>query len=222
MRLKVRSNIDQVLGFTSRLHPQFRFAAAKALTDTVKGISAATPGELTRALDRPSQFTRSGLFVKPARKDALQAAVGFKPKQAAYLGWQVDGGTRQPTRSALRLPGDVTLNEYGNLPAGLIRQLIARAKAGRRATKRQAARFGVSQEVDLFYGEPGDGRPAGIYKRVAISSTRHQLVPLVLFPKRGARYEQRLDFYGFAGRLASASLDNNLRRAWRQAISTAR
>lgn len=222
MRISVRSNIDQVLGFTAKLHPQYRFAVAKALTDTAKAVGGGLPGEMTRVLDRPSAFTKSGVFVKPARKDALQATVGFKAKQAAYLSWQVDGGVREPSRSALRLPSNVALNEFGNLPSGLIRQLIARARAGRRATKRQASRFGVSKDLDLFYGEPGDGRPAGIYKRVATSSTRHQLVPVVVFPKQGARYSARFDFFGFCESRASGMLERNLRAGWARALGTAR
>ena len=222
MRISARSNIDDVLGFTSRLHPQYRFAVAKALTDTVKAVQAVLPGEMTRVLDRPSAFTRNGVFVKPARKDVLRATVGFKPKQAAYLSWQVEGGMREPDRVALRLPSVVALNESGNIPSGLIRQLIARAKAGRRATKRQAGRFGVSQDLDLFYGEPGDGRPAGIYKRVVISATRHQLVPIVVFPKREARYRVRLDFYGYASLIVERSIATRLAGAWAFAKISAR
>jgi len=117
----------------------------------------------------------------------------------------------------------VQLNQYGNIPAGLIRQLVARAKAGKRATKTQARRFGVSQQLDLFYGEPGDGRPAGIYKRIVISSTRHQLVPIVVFPKQSARYTTKpFDFYAFSQRITLREFGPALDRAWRLALATAK
>lgn len=222
MQLSVRSNIDEVLGFTRRLHPQFTFAVASALTAEVRAIQRLMPGELSSALDRPSTFTSRGTFTQAARKGALSATVGFKDRQASYLHWQVEGGNRAPNKRALRLPSVVALNEYGNIPSGLIRQLIARAQQGKRATRTQARRFGVSQEVDLFYGEPGDGRPAGIYKRVVISSTRHQLVPIIVFPKQSARYTKRFDFYGVAHRHAVAHMDVALVRAWQQAKATAR
>lgn len=222
MRLSVTSNINEVLGFTKRLHPQYRFAVAKALTDEVRAIARTLPGELSTALDRPSAFTTRGTFTSSARKDSLSASVGFKDRQAAYLSWQVDGGSRLPNRQALRLPSVVSLNEFGNIPTGLIRQLIARAQQGKRATKTQARRFGVSQQLDLFYGEPGDGRPAGIYKRVALSSTRHQLVPIIVFPKQPARYSRRFDFYGIARRHVDRHMGPALDQAWSRAIATAR
>ncbi|MBX3605351.1 MAG: hypothetical protein KF788_08770 [Piscinibacter sp.] len=220
--LTVTSDIDKALGFTARLHDQFPFAVAKGLTDTMVDVRKAMPARLEAELDEPTPYTKQGLYVTPARKDRLQAAVGFKDRQAEYLHYQVEGGTRPPKRRALRLPGEIELDRYGNMPAGLVRQLIARAKAGKRATGAQAKRFGVSKALDLFYGEPGDGRPAGLYKRVAIGTQRHQLVPLVVFPKRSARYRRRFDFYGDTQRIVDARLDANLTRAWQLALATAR
>ena len=222
MRVDVTSNIDQVLAETARLHPQWRFACAKALTDTVRLIQGAMPAQLESALDRPTQFTKGGFFIQPARKDTLTAAVGVKDRQAQYLAYQIEGGTRAPSKQALRLPSVVDLNESGNLPTGLIRQLITRAKAGRGATKRQAQRFGVSGAVTLFYGEPGDGRPAGIYKRVPVGAGREHLVPVVVFPQQSAQYERRFDFYGVAERLTAGEFEGALDRAWQQALATAR
>ena len=184
--------------------------------------AAAMPAQLQQDLDRPTAFTQSGFYVTPARKDKLEAEVGAKDKQAQYLGYQIQGGSRPPARRALRLPSVVQLNEYGNVPAGLIRTLVARAQAGRRATKSQARRFGVSQALELFYGEPGDGRPAGIYKRVVVSATRHQLVPIIVFPRQPATYRARFDFTGAAMRVVDREFEPALERAWALANATAR
>jgi hypothetical protein len=220
--INVSSNIKEVLGYTARLSSQFNFAVASALTETVKTVQAAMPAALEEDLQRPTRFTKSGFYITPARKDRLVATVGVKAAQAMYLRWQVDGGMRTPTRQALRLPSQVQVDGFGNIPAGLIRQLVARAKANKRTTKTQAQRFGVSQQLDLFYGEPGDGRPAGIYKRVVISATRHQLVPIIVFPKQAARYTQRFDFRGRARRIVQSTFDATLARTWRKAQATAR
>lgn len=222
MRVSLSSNVKDVLGFTLQLHPQFRFAAAVALTRSVKVARDAMPPEVGRVFDRPTMFTQGGFFMQAAQKNRLEAAVGVKDRQAQYLFYQVEGGTRAPTRQALRLPGVVQLNEFGNMPVGLIRSLVQRAKAGKRATKSQASRFGVSQQLELFYGEPGDGRPAGIYKRVALSTTRHQLIPVVVFPKRSARYERRFDFYKVAEREVDRVFPAELSRAWNEALASAR
>lgn len=221
--LDVRDNVREVLGFTARLSRQFPFAVAKALTDTVREVARELPTELDQAFEGGAvPFTRNAFFTERATKDRLVATIGIKDKQAEYLRYQIRGGSRSPKRKALRLPSEVGLTAQGNLPAGLIAQLVRRAQAGKRATKTQAARFGVSQELDLFYGEPGDGRPAGIYKRVVRTSTQHQLVPLVVFPKQTARYEPRFDFEGEARARVLRKLPGNLRRAWAVAQATAR
>jgi hypothetical protein len=224
VQINVSHNIGEVLGFVNRLHKQAPFAIAKALTDTVRDVQAVMPAEVNKTSEGGAvEFTKRGFFTTPARKGSLSATVGAKDKQAQYLRFQIEGGRRQPARQALRLPSVVQLTEQGNLPAGLIRQLVARAKAGKRATRTQSRRFGVSQALDLFYGEPGDGRPAGIYKRVVLSATRHQLIPIIVFPKQDAAYTKRpFDFYGIAKRVALQRFDANLDRAWRLALATAR
>lgn len=218
----VRSNIREVLSFVDRVSDQYPFAVATALTRAVRAARDAMPREADAAFDKPTPFTRSAFYFVPATKLRLLATVGVKDIQARYLVWQVQGGRRQPTRKALRLPAVVQLNEYGNLPRGIIRQLVARAQAGKRATKTQARRFGVSQELDLFYGEPGDGRPAGIYKRVPLPGSKNRLVPVVVFPSVPAQYEARLDFYGAAARVVSATFDRALVEAMARAKATAR
>jgi hypothetical protein len=222
MRVGVTSNIGMVLADSRQLQKQARFAVAKALSDTVRDAQAAMPQAAESSLQRPTQFTKRGFYYERATKERLIAAVGIKPIQAEYLRYQVDGGVRVPRNVALRLPAVVDLTPEGNLPAGTIRTLIQRARAGRRATAKQAKRFGVSSQLDLFYGEPGDGRPAGIYKRVVISKDRHQLVPIVLFPRKSARYTKRFDFHGVAERVVRDRFTDHLEAAWRLALATAR
>jgi hypothetical protein len=218
--LSVTSNIDDVLRFTDRFNRNYPFAVASALTASVKAAQRAMPAAVERDLEDPTAFTKGGFYIVPARKDNLVAAVGVKDKQAEYLRYQVEGGSRKPKRRALRLPTAVDLDAHGNVPSGLIRQLVTRARAGKRATKAQARRFGVSQQVDLFYGDPGDDRPAGIYKRVAISSTQHRLIPLIVFPQQEAKYKPRFDFRGAAKREVLLAFGPALRRSWAQAIAS--
>jgi len=218
----VKSNVNEVLSYFDRLGSQYEFAVASALTQTVRDISRAMPAEAEKALDNPTPYTKGGFFFTRADKRKLVAVVGIKDRQAQYMAFQVDGGTRQPTRRALRLPSNIQLNNFGNLPTGAIRQLVARAKAGKRASPGQSKRFGISKGLDLFYGEPGDGRPAGIYQRIVRGPDDQQLVPLVVFPKQPAKYEQRFDFRGIARRQVEQTFEPALRQAWARAKATAR
>lgn len=223
MQIDLSSNLREVIGAVDLLFSdQVPFATAKALTDTARIVAAELPKGLQADLDQPTPFTQRGFYSTQARKDKLEAEVGVKDTQARYLGYQIEGGVRKPTKVALRLPSTVQLDEFGNMPKGLIKQLIARAKAGRRATKAQSKRFGISQAVDLFYGAPADGRPAGVYKRVGVGASRHQLIPLVVFPKRSATYRPRFDFDGHALRSVERVFEGVLDQAWAQAVSTAR
>jgi hypothetical protein len=217
------SNIDDVLGSAAKLHPQFRFAVSRALNLTMRDVHGEMAPEVSRALDRPVQYTKQGFYWRPSRKDALQAEVGVKTAQAEYMQYMVHGGRRSPKRKALRLPSVVQLNEHGNIPRGLIKQLIARARAGKKATANQGQRAGLSSKLDLFYGDPQDGRPAGLYKRVVLSPSRHQLIPIVVFPQTTAKYQERtFDFYGIAHRNFSRSFNQRLAQAWREALATAK
>lgn len=219
--ISIRSNVRNVLSYTDRLSKQYRFAVAKAMTDTVRNARDAMPAQAERDLDNPTPWTNKAFYFKSAQKATLVAEVGIKDIQSAYLKYQVEGGIRRPARKGLRLPAEVELNRFGNIPKGLIGQLVARAKSGRRATKTQAKRFGVSSGLDLFYGDPGSNRPPGIYKRVG-KGDRQSLVPVVVFPQQPAVYRKRFDFYGQARRVIARKFEPNLRRAWAHALATAR
>lgn len=223
MRIDLSSNLREVIPAVEQLFSdQLPFACAKALTDTAKAVKDAMPARLQQDLDRPTAFTTQGFYLTAARKDKLEATVGVKDRQAEYLGYQIEGGTRAPKRKALRLPARIQVDVSGNLPKGIIQQLIARAQAGKRATKGQARKAGISAKTDIFYGEPGDGRPAGIYQRVAVGAGRTRLLPLIVFPRRSATYRSRFDFAGEAERVAEREFGPALERAWATAKATAR
>jgi hypothetical protein len=215
----VTHNAAEVIDRLNRFTKQGREATARALTMTARDLREALPKAMEADLDKPTPFTLRGFYLKAATSSSLQAEVGIMPKQAAYLKYQVLGGSRSPNKVALRLPAVVSVNQYGNLPAGVIKQLIARAKAGKRTTKRQSKRSGVSSGVDLFYGDPGDGRPPGIYKRVVLSATRHQLVPVVVMPKRAASYRRRFDFFGHSRRVVLDRWSPNVSAALARALA---
>lgn len=207
---------------------QVRFATAKALTDVAGEVKRALPAELEQDLDRPTEFTKRGIFVKPARRDDLQAIVGFMPAQAKYLVYQVEGGERRPTRKALRLPSNVQLDASGNLPPRTIQQLVAAARAGRfgkvvqRRIGIEANRRKRGEARDsLFYGKPrGLPWPVGIYRRVP--GRPGKLIPIIVFPERSARYRPRLRLFELADRVVAQQWPVKFRQALDYALATAR
>jgi len=159
---------------------QVPYATAVALTRTAQDAAKELNAELPKHLDNPTPFTRQAFTMRRATKRDLRAVVLAKPAQAKYLQYQVHGGSRAPNKKAQRLPSQIKLNAFGNIPRGEIVRLIALAKAGKRLTKAKGRKLGVSSKINLFYGDPGNGRPPGIYKRV-VNGEQQMLVPLIVF-----------------------------------------
>lgn len=233
MRITIDTNIVQVRERLGALAGQADFAASVALNATARHVQAIVPGLLRGALDRPTPFTageptgsRASTYIARADKRKLEAGVFFKDRQASYLRWQLQGGTRQPARKALRLPAAVELDAFGNLPRGTIAKLLSVARREGKLSKRQSRTIRVSRNVEIFYGDPTEagvpGSPPGIYKRIARPDGRSQLIPLIVFPQRSARYEKRVDFLAAAQPVVARELPREWARAIEQAMRTAR
>lgn len=205
---------------------QVAFAASKALNATAKKVAEAMPAEIERAIDKPTPFTKRGVrILKYANKTNLQATVGFMDAQAKYMLWQIAGGSRQPSAKGLKLPTAIKANEFGNIPKGLIAQLIAVANKEKKLGKVKARRIAVSNKVEIFYGDPTDqgGKkyPRGIYKRVE-QGGRHQIIPLIVFPTVAAKYKPRFDFERKATAIVTAEWPRQFDAALDEALRTAR
>lgn len=209
---------DRIIG----MGKQVNFAASKALNATAKKVADAMPEELERSLDRPTPFTKRGVRVlRYASKAKLEATVGFMAAQAKYMELQIAGGTRQPGRAGLKIPAAVQLNQYGNIPRGIIAQLVAVARKEQGLKKATSRKVKVSVKLELFYGDPPDvaGRkwPRGIYK-----IANGALIPLIIFPQVAANYRPRFDFQGKAKAIVEREWPAQFDNAMADAIRTAR
>lgn len=214
--------IEAVKAHLSGVGKQVAFAASKALNATGKAVADAMPAQIERAIKKPTPFTKRGVRVlKYANKAKLETTVGFMKAQADYMRWQVEGGTRQPGSAGLRLPSAIKVNEFGNIPKGIINQLIAVARKEGKLGKVKARRVQVSSKVDLFYGDPldktGKTWPRGIYK-----ATRNALIPLVVFPVTPARYRAIFDFPRIAEGIVKREWSRQFDKALAEALRTAR
>lgn len=228
LKISVKHDLNKVIARLDRMgRSQVPFAAAVALTRTAQAVQRAMPEALERELDRPTEFTKRGTFIVPAKKSTLEARVGFKDRQAAYMGYQIEGGVRQPTKKALRLPGEVVLDAFGNLPKGTIAKLVAAAKAGKYGAVVKK-RLGIGDrrkkagDLSLFYGQPKGhpGLPVGIWRRMP--GTPGTIVPVIVFPKQSAHYKPRFKFKALAERVVRETFPREFAIALDSAIRTAR
>lgn len=221
--------LDAVKRHVANLEKQTRYATAVALTRTAVAVKDAMPAALERDLDRPTAFTKKGLYVKGAKPTKLVAEVGFKDRQASYLKYQIAGGTRTPSARGIKLPGNIQLNSFGNIPKGMIDKLKAAAQSGQ-LSKAIGRKLGASDRrkgaaaIQLFYGKPTgrgwDKAPMGIWRRVP--GQPGKLVPVIIFEDTPAKYRPRFDFHCEAERVVRAEWDRQFSAAFTEAMRTAR
>mgnify|MGYP003385304303 CR=1 FL=1 len=220
--ISVKVDISGLERRAQMLHSeQVPFATAAALTRTAQDAANELNTVMPRYIDRPTPFTQKAFTQSRATKRDLRAVVFVKDIQAKYLRYQILGGNRAPDKIANKLPSTINLNEFGNIPRGEIAKLIALAKAGKRLTKARGKKLGVSSKLDLFYGDPGNGMPPGIYKRVA-QGDRHTLIPLVVFLKKPAHYKPIFPMRAIVQQVVDQKFAINFRTAFAAAIKTAR
>lgn len=237
---------------------QIPFAAAKALTKTAQDVKEAEIKQMQSSLDRPTPYTLGSLYVKSATKSKLESMVFFKDKSSAGKGnpaanWmqpEVEGGQRNVKRFEAALqrigvlpkgmyiaPGAACqLDTYGNIPSGLIVQILSYFRAfgeqGYRANitdKRKAAlakgskRTGkAGYEYFVSYGKgTRSGRqhlPAGIYKRVSLTG-QGNIKPIMMFVKQPS-YQKRFPFFETAQKVINQKLIPNFDEAMKEALLT--
>ena len=115
---------------------QIPSALSQGLNSTVFEAQKALKDSLPRYIDHPTAHTIRGVQVKKSTKRNLEAFVGFRSTtfgkgsgtlQSDYMKFQVLGGTRRPSKSALAVPfpKHQKLNKFGNLRKGKIAQLLS-------------------------------------------------------------------------------------------------
>jgi hypothetical protein len=233
MQIKIDSNFAQVERQFAGMRKQVRFAAAVALTRTVKDSQAEIPAALEKALEKPTEFTKRGTFVIPARRDDLAATLGFKDRQARYMALQIAGGVYRPGAAGIKLPGEIQLNAFGNIPRGLIARLKAAAKDGTLATAvrrrlGEGDRRKGAAPIQLFYGRPTGPRwkdaPMGIWRRIppATPGGKGKLIPVIVFEETPAVYRARFDLVKHVQTSASRRFGAHFKTEFTKALQTAR
>ena len=198
---------------------QVRFGAARALTRLAGRVKDALPAVMEQELDRPTPFSRRGWFVRKATPATLTAIVQLMERQASYLHWQIAGGVRQAGPKGIKLPGNIQLDTFGNIPRGLIAKLKAAAQTGAlgAAVARRLGAHGNRRKgaapLQLFLGRPRgrhwQNAPLGIWRRVP--GNPGKLIPVIVFEQHPAHYRPR-----FHPQRAAAGI---VARHWREEFS---
>lgn len=247
VRLEVTSDLPALIAKIDHLRrDQLPYAIARAVTKTAQLVKRAEEYEMPFALDRPTPYTMSSLYLSPATKAIPVATVWLKDDAgkgtpaAKYLFPEIAGGARSVKRFEKRLqlmgilppgmyavPGDAApLDAYGNVSAGLIEQILsalgaAEIKAGYQANRNRTAlsrRRKGGNIAEYFVGRPG-GAPLGIYRRYAFAHGS-AVKPILMFVRQPI-YQSRYNFPEIAARVVREEFPSQFSDAYQLAVRTA-
>jgi hypothetical protein len=214
------------------------YATATALTRTAKKVQAAFVSAMKDKFDRPTPYTLSGTFVKPATASSMIATVGWKNfagkgiPASVFMLPQVEGGKRtlKSTEKMLSSKGflpsgmmtapgsGAKLDQYGNMSRGQIIQALSALQAfgetGYLANRARARSLKGTKTPQFFVGKPGNGRlPLGIWQRMKDGTIR----PILIFIKT-PNYKVLIPFQALSQSVYTADFQEEFNRAMRDMI----
>jgi len=175
------------------------YAAATALTRTVKRAQAAVIASMESDFDRPTRYTLNSTFIKIASKDDLTARIGVKNEAAGgttpenFLAPEVFGGGRREKRFevAMRRAGFMRAGERAMPGAGVAKDAYGNVSAS--TISGVLRQTGSGKGGRIFAGTVGRRGTRGIWQRNGRS-----LKPLFIFTTAQPHYAMRLDFQASA------------------------
>lgn len=251
MRISVTTNFGAVTAQLRDADKQTRFAAAVALTKTAKIAEQEVKQTIAQVFDRPTRWAINATRVASATPRNLQARVWLKDRRGLpqgkdynFLFPQIFGGPRGRKAYETRLlrvgwlrsneftvpAKDLPLDEFGNVPASLIRSILSQAKAAGglgyssdATTSRRSKR--TVQKVGTFFVSRGQSTgnplPRGIYQRVRLGSGWGTRLIFAIVQGK-PNYKPQLPFERVVRQSVQANWAAEFDKAYQTAISTAR
>lgn len=125
--IRVSSNANALArGLDDFIRRQLPFAIAQGVNQTAQRVAKAESDNIVATLTNPTPFTRKSVGVQRAKKGSPTAVVFMKDITAAYLQPYETGGVHKLPGTALLNPKDIALNQYGQLPRGIMAKLRGR------------------------------------------------------------------------------------------------
>ena len=164
---------------------QVRYAAAMAISEAAEDYQKVATVLMKQTIDRPIPFTQRSLRHTRASVSKLQASVYMLPRQAAYMVYQVEGGS---TSGAKPYPIRASEDAYGNLPKGATKKAKAFTITSRDGLKltfirTRSGKKPKTRRSVAYAGRPVSDRWRGL-KLIAGSTVARRYKPLYPFYER--------------------------------------
>lgn len=209
---------------TNLAYKQMPFAISQSLTAIARHVQKAERLNEEKVLDRPTPFTQGAVRVIPSRKDTLEAQVVMQDATARYLEPYQFGGTNVLNSKALLKPigSRADLNQYGNLPRNLSKQLLGRSDIFIGSVKTKAGQVnGVWQRITPHGGHAIAQRGSKMVRTKKNLNSGPTLKLLIRFTDAHP-VKQYLNWFGVAQDTAKKHFNRELGSALAKAIATAR
>ena len=197
LKLDIRADVKAAKKHLDRVQrKQIPYATSRAINSTLKDVQRAEQKQMQTKLDRPTPQTVKAVRVKYSNKRHLEGEVFLLDWAAAYLKYQIRGGTRQTTTAVPT--SNAKLNKYGNITA-----------------RRKGL---VKRKTEFIATIKGT---AGVWRKVGRG--KHSRVKLIHAFIKHPKYEAgRWPFYKIAQGVVDHQFKKNFNKAMTQALRTAR
>ncbi len=243
VRIEGFSALSASLGSQARQVP---FAASLAINRTAQRVREETLVEMSAQFDRPTPLVMKSLFITPATKARLQAAVYLKDREiggknsrsmAEILGHQFAGGTRLRKRmedafvsagliglGEYLVPGpDAKLDQYGNLSRGQTQQIYAALRLFRdpyqNATQSKRSLRNAKAAGRMFWS---DGKGANKVRRGLWATDARGYPRLLMLAIPTPVYRRRIDMDRISSQVVAREFDGLFDAALQKALASAR
>lgn len=219
---------------------QLPFATMTALNRTAALVKSAEVDAMKSSFDRPTRWTLNSLFIKYARKSALESRVWVKDyasKGQAPTRWllpEVMGGRRKHKGSegllAARgilpagqflMPGKgMTLDASGNVSRGRVQKILSGlgAQRDKYANSTDSKRSKANSKRFFVLGRGANA--IGIAERVGTKGNK--VVNMLFAFGKSPSYSSLFDFFGIANREVRKHLPVEAEKAIREAVLSAK
>jgi hypothetical protein len=217
--ISVRSNLAEIeRSIDTFARTQIPFATATALTALAGQVQRAEVENLRSTFRNPSPFTLRSIRITPARKSAPEATVFVMDKAEKYLVPYEFGGVHQLPGPALFNPKDIGVNQYGQLPRGIMAKMRGRKDIFIGAVQTNHGRInGVWQRLDISKSGAKRKKRAG---RGGLHDKHLGALKLLIRFGDALPVTQHLDYFKRAQQIVSRNFRREFGRALAKAIAT--
>lgn len=229
MQIQVKG-MDKVISRLDSLGVRAKFAAAKALNETMEAVHAVETKEIADSFVRPVPYIQRAIRKKYARLDDLSAKIYLVGEEgdvdvAAILSPHIRGGGRRVVKASERrlrrfgfmradqylVPGPgIQKDQYGNVPGATMVKILSQIQAFSEAGYNANARLvGMSWKRYKEIGSVYVVRNVGVFSR---RGKGQQGIPLLFFVNKPQYEAGRFDFYGAGKTAARAALGPALKK----------